>query len=73
MLEALEIKDESMRTDGISIRPVYDQRNRQEIIAYAGATQTHFKTFDLGKITDLMSGGMAGSDNLFANITYAST
>ncbi|MBT5073115.1 MAG: SIMPL domain-containing protein [Kordiimonadaceae bacterium] len=73
VLEDLKIKDEDMRTDSISIRPVYDQRNRQEIIAYAGATSVHFKTFDLNKITDLMSGVMAGSDNLFSNITCSST
>lgn len=73
VLVALDIKDQDMRTDGISIRPVYNQRNRQEIIAYAGATQIHFKTYDLVKITELMSGVMAGSDNLFSNITYSST
>ena len=72
VLEALDIKDQDMRTNSINIRPVYDQRNRQEIIAYAGATQIHFKTFELDKITGLMSGVMAGSDNLFSNITYSS-
>lgn len=73
VLEDLKIKDEDIRTDSISIRPVYDPRNRQEIIAYAGKTNIHFKTFDLTKITDLMSGVMAGNDNLFSNISYSST
>lgn len=73
VLKDMNIKDEDMRTDSISIRPVYNQRNRQEIIAYAGTSHVYFKTYDLNKITDLMSGVMAGSDNLFSNITYSST
>ncbi|MBT5187345.1 MAG: SIMPL domain-containing protein [Kordiimonadaceae bacterium] len=73
VLEDLKIKDEDIRTDSISIRPVFNQRDRQEIIAYAGASRVYFKTYDLEKITDLMNGVMAGSDNLFSNITYSST
>lgn len=73
VLENLNIKDEDMRTDSINVFPVYDQRNRQEISAYEGTTRVHFKTYDLEKITDLMSGVMSGSNNLFSNITYSST
>lgn len=73
VLEDLNIQDEDIRTDSISVFPVYDQRNRQEILAYEGTSRVHFKTYDLGKITELMSGVMAGSDNLFSNITYSST
>lgn len=73
VLEELNIKDEDIRTDSISVFPVYDQRNRQEILAYESTSRVHFKTYDLGKITELMSGVMAGSDNLFSNITYSST
>ena len=73
VLEDLNIKDEDMRTDSINIFPVYDQRNRGEIVAYEGTSRVYFKTFDLVKITQLMSGVMAGSDNLFSNITYSST
>ncbi len=73
VLEDLSIQDEDIRTDSINVFPVYDQRNRQEILAYEGTSRVHFKTYDLGKITELMSGVMAGSDNLFSNITYSST
>jgi|TARA_R110002096_G_scaffold415163_1_gene616707 uncharacterized protein len=73
VLENLGIKDEDTRTDSINVFPVYDQRNRQEVLAYEGTTRVHFKTYDLDKITELMSGVMAGSDNLFSNITYSST
>lgn len=72
VLEELDIKDEDMRTDSINIFPVYDQRNRGEVVAYEGTSRVFFKTFDLSQITELMSGVMAGSDNLFSNITYSS-
>lgn len=71
VLEDLKIKDENMRTDSINVFPVYDQRNRGEIIAYEGTSRVYFKTYDLSKITELMSGVMAGSKNLFSNITYS--
>ncbi|MCC3861341.1 SIMPL domain-containing protein [Pseudemcibacter aquimaris] len=73
VLEDLNIKDEHIRTDSININPVYNPRNRQEIIAYSGTSRVYFKTFDLKKISDLMNGVMAGSDNLFSNITYSSS
>ena len=73
VLDSLKIKDEDIRTDSINIFPVYDQRSRQEIVAYEGTSRVYFKTYDLGKITELMSGVMAGSNNLFSNITYSST
>lgn len=73
VLDDLNIKDEDIRTDSISVFPVYDQRNRQEILAYESTSRVHFKTYNLDKITELMSGVMAGSDNLFSNITYSST
>jgi len=73
VLEGLNIKDEDMRTDSISVFPIYDQRNRQEVLAYESSSRIHFKTYDLSKITELMSGVMAGSENLFSNITYTST
>lgn len=73
VLEDLDIKDEDISTDSINIFPVYDQRNRGEVIAYEGTSRVNFKTFDLSQITELMSGVMAGSDNLFSNITYSST
>ncbi len=73
VLEDLKIKDEDIRTDSINIFPVYDQRNRQEVIAYEGTSRVYFKTYVLDKITELMSGVTAGSNNLFSNITYSST
>ena len=73
VLEGLNIEDEDIRTDSINVFPVYDQRNRQEILAYEASSRVYFKTYDLGKITELMSGVMAGSENLFSNITYSST
>lgn len=73
VLEDLKIKDEDMRTDSINVFPVYNQRDRNIIIAYESTSRVHFKTYDLSKITELMSGVMAGSDNLFSNITYTST
>ena len=71
VLEDLKIEDEDMRTDSINVFPIYDQRNRGEIIAYEGTSRVYFKTYDLSKITELMSGVMAGSKNLFSNITYS--
>lgn len=73
VLEVLKIKDEHIRTDSININPVYNPRDRQEIIAYRGTSRVYFKTFDLAKISDLMNGVMAGSNNLFSNITYSSS
>ncbi len=73
VLDDLKIKNENIRTDSINITPVYDPRNRQEIIGYSATSRVYFKTFDLGKISDLMNGVMAGSDNLFSNITYSSS
>jgi len=73
VLEDLNIKDQDIRTDSISIRPVYNQRDRQEITTYAGASRVYFKTYDIKKITELMNSVMAGSDNLFSSITYSST
>ena len=73
VLEDLDIKDEDISTDSINVFPVYDQRNRSEVVAYEGTSRVNFKTFDLTQITELMTGVMAGSDNLFSNITYSST
>lgn len=73
VLENMNIKDEDIRTDSIRISPVYDQRNRQEILNYEATSRLHYKTYELNKITELMSGVMAGSKNLFSNITYSST
>ncbi len=73
VLDDLDINDEDMRTDSINIYPVYNQRDRSEIEAYEGTSRVIFKTFDLTNITELMSGVMSGSDNLFSNITYSST
>jgi uncharacterized protein len=73
VLEELNIKDEHIRTESININPVYNQRNRQEIIGYSGTSRIYFKTLDLKKISNLMNGVMAGSDNLFSNITYSSS
>jgi len=73
VLEALKIKDEHIRTDSININPTYNQRNRQEITGYSGTSRIYFKTLDLKKISELMNGVMAGSDNLFSNITYSSS
>ncbi len=73
ILEDLDIKDEDISTDSINIFPVYDQRNRGEVVAYEGTSNVNFKTYDLSQITEIMSGVMAGSDNLFSNITYSST
>ena len=68
VLTNMNVKDEDMRTDSIRVFPVYDQRNRQEILAYEASSQVHYKTYELDKITDLMSGVMEGSKNLFSNI-----
>lgn len=73
VLEGLKIKDEHIRTESININPIYDQRNRQEIVGYRGTSRIYFKTFDLTKISDLINGVMAGSDNLFSNISYSSS
>ena len=73
VLKNLKIKDEDMRTESINVFPVYDQRGRREVIAYEATSRVYFKTYDLKKITELMSGVMAGSDNLFSDITYSST
>ena len=70
VLEGLKVKEEHIRTESININPVYHQLNRQEIVGYRGTSQIYFKTFDLAKISDLMNGVMAGSDNLFSNISY---
>lgn len=73
VLDDLDINDEDMRTDSINIYPIYNQRDRSQIEAYEGTSRVIFKTYDLANITELMSGVMSGSDNLFSNITYSST
>ncbi|WP_438994178.1 SIMPL domain-containing protein [Pseudemcibacter sp.] len=73
VLEGLKVQEEHIRTESININPVYHQRNRQEIVGYRGTSRIYFKTFDLAKISDLMNGVMAGSDNLFSNISYSSS
>ncbi len=73
VLEGLKVQEEHIRTESININPVYHQRNRQEIVGYRCTSRIYFKTFDLAKISDLMNGVMAGSDNLFSNISYSSS
>ncbi len=73
VLEDLDIEDRDIRTEAININPIYDPRNRQEIIAYRATSRVYFKTFDLENITELMNGVMAGSENLFSSINYSSS
>lgn len=72
-LDKLKVKEEDIRTDSVNIFPIYEERTRQEITGYEGTSTIYFKTRNLKNITELLSGVMEGSSNMFSDISYSSS